>query len=158
MASRNGFAYPLVILGIGCAILFGLLALQTKRLESAKAEHAAFVAQVKVMGEEAERKRKEQEAKDKAEKEKADVENQTNRSRIADLSRRLRNERASSRFVPAAPTGTKSPDRIAFDRAELERAIQRLDGGVSAIVAEGDQARVDLDTAKRWAKGVESRP
>ena len=44
MASRNGFASPLLVLGILAGVLALGLAVQTKRVESAKAELAAFVA------------------------------------------------------------------------------------------------------------------
>ena len=138
------------------AVVIGMLALgitvQTKRLEAAKAEYAAFVAAVKAKGEEQERKTKEQIAKDKAAQEKANAENQTSRARIAALSRQLRNARASSGILPAPAPTARRPDAITFDRAELERTLQRLDEGVSGLVAEGDQGRIELDVARNWAK------
>ena len=143
------------------AVVIGMLALgitvQTKRLETAKAEYAAFVAAVKAKGDEQERKTKEQITKDKAAQEKANAENQTSRARIAALSRQLRNARASSGILPAPAPTARRPDAITFDRPELERTLQRLDDGVSAVVAEGDQARVDLHTAMKWATELRAR-
>ena len=65
---------------------------------------------------------------------------------------RLRKSRADTHYLPPASTDTRCPETWAcFDRAELEQAIQRLDDGVSGIVAEGDQVRLKLDTAIQWA-------
>lgn len=154
----RGFVSPMVIGVVALAVVGGLLALQTMRLEGVKAEYAAFKANVKAVGEEAERKAKARELADKQNKEKADAENKTLRADNAALSRKLRDARARGGFVPAATPGARRPDIAPFDRAELERAIQRLDDGVSGIVEKGDQARIDLDSAKRWAKGVKSAP
>jgi hypothetical protein len=65
---------------------------------------------------------------------------------------RLRKSRASGGYVPPSGPATPSPDLACFSRAELEQAIQRLDAGVSGIVAEGDTVRLRLSTAIEWAK------
>lgn len=117
-----------------------------------KIKSEAFRAKVELLGEQAKQKAKEQEAKDKLKKEQADSENKVSSDRIATLSRQLRDERSRTRYLPAPAPGSASPDRISFDRAELERAIQFLDGEVSGLFAEGDKAIVDLNTARRWAK------
>lgn len=135
----------LVILGLGIA-----LKVQSARLESCKVEYAAFVAQVKVLGEEAQRKAKAKETADLKAKEKSNADNAKLRIDNTALARRLRDARAGSRFVPPAAASTREPNRACFDRAELERTLQRLDDEISSIVAEGDAARIDLDTAKRW--------
>lgn len=62
----------------------------------------------------------------------------------------LRNRRTSD--LPATPTGSRCPDGWAcFDRAELQSALQRFDGEVSGIVAEGDQVKLRLKLAAEWA-------
>ena len=143
------------------AVVIGMLVLditvQTKRLEATKAEYAAFVAAVKAKGEEQERKTKSEIAKHKSAQEKANAENQTSRARIAALSRQLRDARAGGRFVPAAPAGAASPASVTYDRANLEREIQRLDAGVSGLFAEGDQAVADRNTALKWAREISAR-
>lgn len=124
---------------------------------SVTAEYAAFKDGVEKAGKKAQADKEKQEAKDKIAKEKEDAQRELDRARIADLSKRLRDARSRSSFVPPASPLATSPHRATFDRAILERTIQQFDEGVSGIVAEGDVARVDLDTAKRWAQEV-SRP
>lgn len=109
-----------------------------------------FKAKTAALGEAAAKKAKETELADKKRKEVTDRENSINRKRIADLSKRLRDSR--SNYLPPAPSGSPSPERACFGRGELEQAIRRLDDGVSQIIGEGDQARVDLDSAKKWAQ------
>lgn len=109
-----------------------------------------FKAKTEALGEAAAKKAKETELADKKRKEVADRESQVNRKRIADLSKRLRDSR--SHYLPPAPSGSPSPERACFGRPELESAIGRLDERISGIVAEGDKAIVDLDSAKRWAQ------
>jgi hypothetical protein len=137
------------LLGLGVLLL---LTGYIKGCTDERVKSVAFQAKVEALGEEAKKRVKEQEAKDKLKKEQADRENQVSSKRIADLSRQLRESRSAKRYVPPAAPGSASPDRATFDRAILERAIQQLDGEVSGIVAEGDQAVTDLNTARKWAK------
>lgn len=84
-----------------------------------------------------------------------DIANAENLKLRADLTLttdRLRVARAGSRYVPPAAPGAKRPDIAPFDRAELERAIRVFADEAAGIVEEGDKARIDLDTAKRWAQ------
>jgi len=120
--------------------------------DAIRAEYAGFKAQVQAQGEAAEKVAKAKESADKKRKEQADAENTRLRTANAALNRSLRESRSASSFVPAAPSGSASPDRACFDRAELERAIQSLDERVSQLIGKGDQAITDLDTAKGWAK------
>ena len=136
------------------AILATLVTGYVLHCEYVKKDRASFIAKLEAQAEEQKRKNKEQELKDKKAKETADAEAKTLRADNAALARKLRQQRSSSRFVPPAPTGTKSPDRIAFDRTLIERALQQLDDEVSGIIAEGDQARIGLDTAKKWSNSV----
>jgi hypothetical protein len=68
----------------------------------------------------------------------------------ADANRML-NARSISDYVPAAPANSRSPETACFDRRQLEQALRRLDAGVSGLVGEGDETRLKLDTAIRWA-------
>jgi len=151
---RNGFiSLPLIAwvsIFAGAAVLFGTV--QTNRLKAVKSEYATFKADVKRLGDEAEKRAKEQIAKDRQAKERADAQNKRLRSANDALAASLRESRSRSGFVPAAAPGARSPERATFDRPLLERAIQQLDAGVSGLIAEGDQARIALDTAKEWAK------
>jgi hypothetical protein len=136
-----------VVIGV---LMLGL-AIQTKRLETEKAEHASFIAVTRAAGEAAQRAAKITNEKNLKRKQEADRETEALRVSNADLSKRLRDERARRGYLPGPSPTAKNPDRISFDRAELERAIQLLDAEVSGLVAEGDAARVGLDGAKRWA-------
>lgn len=115
-------------------------------------EYATFKDGVAKAGKEAKAKADKKEADDKLAKEKADAQNKTDRARIADLAKRLRDERASRSFLPPASPLATSPSRAAFDRGKLEQAIRQLDEGVSRIIEAGDNTRIELDIAKKWAQ------
>jgi len=153
MRKQLGFLNIYLIGAVVVGMLTLGLVIQTKRLESEKAEHAAFIAAVRVEGEVAQRVAKATHDRNLKRKEVADRENLSNRTRIADLSRRLRDERTRGSYLPAAAPGAVRPDRIAFDRAKLDGALRQLDEVVSGLIEEGDRARIDLDTARGWAKG-----
>ena len=148
MASHRGFGQiDLIIFGV---IALGVLG-YVLHCEHVKKDRAQFIAKLEAQAKVQEAKNKEREKADRIAKEKTDAEAKKLRADNAVLSRRLRDERARAGFVPPATAGARHPDRAAFDRAELERALQRLDDGVSAVVAEGDQARIGLDAARAWS-------
>lgn len=133
-----------VVLAMTASFFYGLK-VGNDRLESYKMV-------VRAVGEAQEARTAQRIAADKQRKVKTDEQVTIDRKRIAALSRSLRDERARGRFVPAAPASAASPDTAKVNRAELERALQQLDAGVSELIAEGDQGRVDLDAAKGWAQ------
>lgn len=160
MRSRGFIALPIwgyaalgaavVIAGLGIA-----LKVQTSRLDAVKAEYAGFVAQVKAIGEAAEKAAKLKEAEDKKRKETADAQLTRSRRELAalgDAYRSLRDNRSRSGYLSAPASGASSPARACFDRAELERTLGQIDAVGSGIAAEGDQARIGLDSAKEWAR------
>jgi len=155
MKKQAGFTLYIVIAALlafaGMAVA---LKVQSSRLASCKAEFSAFQAEVKAKGEAAQRESDRINAENAKRKEKSDAERKRLIIANAALADRLRDERSRSRFVPEAAPGAGSPDHATFDRGELESAIQRLDARVSAIVAEGDSARITLDTVKLWAADV----
>ena len=136
-----------LILGLGVS-----LKIQSARLESCKEEHAVFVAQVKAAGEEQERKAKAQAAADQKRKETADRENETSRTRIATLSRQLRDERAGRSYLPPAPAGSRNPSVACYGRGSLDEKIQRTDAGITDILTILGADAVGLNTAKAWAQ------
>jgi phospholipase/lecithinase/hemolysin len=138
-------AYALII-----AAIYGFGWLQGAHHEQLKS--AKFEAATVALGEVAKQRNAQIAAADKLRKDQADAENnRTITSLRADV-KRLRDARADSKFVPAAPAGSRSPEIACFNRADLERAIQQLDDRVSAMVARCDEGTVNLDTAKRWAQ------
>lgn len=139
-----------VIAGLGVA-----LKVQTSRLDAVRAEYAAFRAQVEALGEAAKREAARIEAADKDRKGKADAENAKTKRDLAGLYTaygKLRDSRSGSGILPAAAPGAASPATAAFDRAALDRALSGFDRGVTGLLAEGDAAIADLDTARRWAQ------
>lgn len=135
-------------------IAITLVGVQTIRLKLVKDEYASFQVSTKALADVAAAQAKQKEAENKSIKDKADAKNAKLRADNSSLAKRLRDERAGSNFVPAAPADSTSPDRATFDRTELERAIQGLDGEVSTIVGKGDQAVIDLNTAKGWSHEI----
>lgn len=72
--------------------------------------------------------------------------------RIAALRSRLQQPIASV-LPPAAGTPGGS-EYACFDRAELDAALGRFIRRAAGIVAQGDEAAIGLDAAKRWAQGL----
>ena len=126
--------------------------LQGLRLDAVQ----AFVATVKAEGEAAKKFADATAAEDKRKKESSDHEYQTTISSLRADVKRMRDDRARSRFVPAAPAGSRSVGLACFDRAELEQALQRFDDGISGLIAEGDADAVGLNVARSWAAGIRS--
>ena len=144
-------AAGVVIAGLGVA-----LKVQSARLDTCKAEYATFKAEVKVLGEAAIAATKAREAADKEKKEKADVQNAKSRRDLDGIYaayRSLRDQRAGGGRLPEAPSGSRRPDLACFDRAELTGSVGILEEGVPRITQQGDEARLDLDTAEAWAQG-----
>ena len=111
----------------------------------------AYKIEVAALGKAAEMEKARIEESNKLNKERTDAENQRTLDTLRADVKRLRLARAGRSFLPAATATAKSPDRACFDRAELESAIRDFDRGVASLIDEGDEARVNLDTAKKWA-------
>jgi integrase len=157
MNKQKGFAFLPFLLANWQLIAIGLLVLTVfgyyKHCESVKEAYSTFVEKTRLAGEEQQRITKETIARNQKEKERSDAENKRLRDANLSLSRSLRESRSSRQYLPAPSPSAKRPDAATFDRGELERAIQSLDESVSRIIAEGDQARIDLDSARTWAQG-----
>ncbi len=148
-------AVALVILGLGIA-----LRVQTTRLHDTKVEKErielqfkGFVSETQRLGDEALKDAAIKTALGKSKQEKA---NEENVRTIADLRaghKRLRDEaNARGSYLPTPGPEARSPESITFDRAELDRALRDHTQEVRGLVEEGDEARVNLDTAKTWGQ------
>lgn len=124
---------------------------QGVRLDSLRNEFTKFKQDTEALGKQAEVEKKAKEAADKLKKDVSDAKLKTAQSAAAVAGQRLRDDRAHSGFVPQAAPGAGSPDTACFSRPELERALQRLDDGVSKLIVEGDQNTVRLKSAQEWA-------
>lgn len=124
--------------------------LQGLRLDAVQ----AFVATTKAQGEAAKKLADATAAEDKRKKESSDHEYQTTIASLNADIKRMRDDRARSRFVPAAPAGSRSVGLACFDRADLERTLQQFDEAVTGLIAEGDADAVGLNVARSWASGI----
>lgn len=153
---------PALLLWIACAaFVLGLSSgaggawwVQGLRLDAVQAKYDGFVATVKAEGEAATKLAEATAAEDKRKKESSDHEYEIRISALTADVKRMRDDRARSRFVPAAPAGSRSVGLACFDRAELEQALQRFDDGISGLIAEGDADAVGLNVARSWASGI----
>ena len=127
---------------------------QGLRLDAVKAEYAGFVATTKAQGEAAKKLADATAAEDKRKKESSDHEYQTTIASLRADVKRMRDARAGSRFVPAAPAGSRRVDLACFDRAELERTIRDFDTAIQGLVDQGSADAVGLNVARRWAAGI----
>ena len=144
--------YKYGIYALIAAAFGGVCWLQGAHHEQLKA--ARFEAATVALGEAAKQRNAQIATADKLRKEQADAENNRTITSLRADNKRLRDERARSSYVPAAPAGSRSPEIACFNRANLERAIQQLDDRVSELFAEGDEGTVNLNTAKRWAQST----
>ena len=114
----------------------------------------AFVATVNAEGEAATKLAEATAAEDKRKKESSDHDYQTTIAGLNADIKRMRDDRARSRFVPAAPAGSRRVDLACFDRAELERTIRDFDTAIQGLVDQGSADAVGLNVAKSWAAGI----
>lgn len=119
--------------------------------DKAIADHKAYVATVTAQGVAAKKLADMQAQNAKRIKENSDHAYQTAIARLNSDVRRLRDDRSRTSYVPAAPAGSGRADLACFDRAELERALQHLDAGLSGLIAEGDADAVGLSAVRDWA-------
>ena len=108
------------------------------------------IADIEAAGKAASIRAKEQTNAAIEEKEKSDEKYRASIDALSADLERLRIARARSNYVPASPSGSRNPGIACFDRAALERAIQRLDDGISGVVAKGDSSAVALDSLRVW--------
>ena len=146
---------------IGATFVLGLSSgaggawwLQGLRLDAVQAKYDGFVATVKAEGEAATKLAEATAAEDKRKKESSDHEYQTTIASLRADVKRMRDDRARARFVPAAPAGSRSVGLACFDRADLERTLQQFDEAVTGLIAEGDADAVGLNVGRSWAAGI----
>ena len=84
-------------------------------------------------------------------KEEADAQRTKETAALQRTIKRLRDANSGPSLVPTAASCAGSTEVAAFQRAELDRALREFTAGVQELVAEGEQAVIDLDSAKGWA-------
>ena len=142
---------------IGAIVLIALLTLgigvQTKRLESCKSDHAAFVATVKAEGEAAKAKADAQALEDKQRKEKADAKNRIAIAGYRNTIKQLRESaNTSGGSMSSNPAGSRCPEgQVCYDKSEYQRADGIFVKGARGLADEGSQIAIDLSTAQEWA-------
>ena len=153
--------------GIAAGVLFlsmgAVTWIQTSRLETCQTEFAGFKATVKAAGDAAIKEKARVEAETKALKEKTDAEIKIALADNKSLAGQLHDDRARSRALSKPAPRAPSPARACFRGPIIDAAVARLvedasashgqlDAELSAIVGEGEAARIGLDGAKRWAQ------
>lgn len=146
------FLPPLRMSWVVYALVAGLLVGYVKGCTDEQQRFAAFRAAVDAVGKAQEQRTRERIALDVKRKKESDRENLRLRADYNLVAKRLRDERASRGLLPARPTAAGGPAVAAFDWDQLDRAILDYRGAVAQLLEEGDQARIDLDTARRWAQ------
>lgn len=141
------------LVAVGTIILVLGMYGQTMRVQRdiARNEYSDFRREVAIAAQHAAENALQKTIADEKRKEEADVENLRLNAALAAATRKLRDARASSSFVPAAASCPDRPTSAAFDRVLLERALRDFDSEIQGLVDEGSRAIVDLDTAKLWA-------
>lgn len=129
---------------------------QGLRLDTVQAKYNGFVATTKAQGDAAKKLADNMAAEDKRKKESSDHEYQATIASLRADVKRMRDARAGSRFVPAAPAGSRRVDLACFDRAELERTIRDFDTAIQGLVDQGSADAVGLNVARSWAGGIRS--
>lgn len=142
--------------------LVAALGVQSWRLDRCQGKAAeiqrkfdGFVADTKRIGEQAEKEAHAEMLRNKLWKGLNDEKTNADLARLRLERDRLRNNRTGARggLLPAAPSGASRPERACLDRADADRALREFEAGVEGLIAEGDEARVKLDGARRWAQG-----
>lgn len=161
MTNSRGFILPtgmtlyiaigaaLVIAGLGVA-----LKVQSSRLEAKTAQYDGFVAQVKAIGEVQETETKRVNEKYLEIVKEKDNENLIVKTKLAVVTKRLRDNNTSSSLVPTNPTSSRSPNLSCYDRIELDSALRSFTGGTEELIIEGQSSAIDLNTGKEWVKSL----
>ena len=119
--------------------------------EHVKKDQANFVAELRQQAQDQERRNKDRADKEKAAKEQTDEQVKNERNSLLHTIKRLRDERASSSSLPAAPANANRPDLACFDREQLAIAMGNFEAGMEEIAIRGTEATIDLNAAKGWA-------
>ena len=140
-------------IAVACALAgaAGAWTIQGWRMDALQARFDGFVAQTKIIGEQAQKEADAIKTADEKRKEVADHENKSTRNALLADIKRLRDSSARSGNLSSPTPSTGSPDKTCFDPAKLDLALRNLDQGILGIVESGSEAVIDLDTAKAWA-------
>lgn len=122
------------------------------RLDALRARYASFVAQTKILGEQAEKEAFAKSAQDKLKKERYDAQHKKDVAANADLAKRLRESYSSQSTVSQLSPSTGRPDLACFARTELDAAIGGYQSDVLGITEKGSAATIDLNIGKAWVK------
>lgn len=112
------------------------------------------LANIKVLKDEAERKTKL--IVKRTEQERIEA-NEQHDSDIASLNAELKRMRDSSAsLLPAIAKATRYTNEIAFQRAELDRAIEEFREQIRGIAAKGAECEIEIKTLQNWWYNVRS--
>ena len=116
-----------------------------------------FTAQVKTLGQTAQKAADARKLADQQAKESTDAKIAAVQAAADSTIGKLRHDLESARrsILPTAPAGSSRPDLLCLDRATFERGYgelaERLRSGARGIADKGTAATIDLNGAKEWA-------
>ena len=128
------------------------------RLEAEKRAFAEFRGGVEALGRAASLKAKETDEANRKRKQDADKENAAAVAALRGTIAGLRGERAK-RGAAGGFVSQPAPDALGlrlscYDSAKLDDALRKLDRGIQGLVAEGDQATIDLNSVRKWISSI----
>lgn len=126
--------------------------IQGNRLDALQASFDGFIAQTDAIGQAQAQRTKEIIERGNHAKQQADQDYSSALAALRADADRLRAQRSRTSIVPAAPANAVRPDLACFDRPQLEQALRLFDTGAAELIAEGDEAAIGLNAAKRWAQ------
>ncbi|MBX9635924.1 MAG: hypothetical protein K2Q45_00040 [Nitrosomonas sp.] len=109
---------------------------------------------VKLVAEEAERKTKLIEKRAEQERTEANEQYQSDITALNVELKRMRDSSAS--LLPAITKAARYTDQIAFQRSELDRAIQQFRAEIQGLVAKGAECEIEIKTLQNWWYNVRS--
>lgn len=163
LAVKVGVILGVVALILGAGFYAGSRWEESKTLK-VQAKFDKFVADATLIAEQQAKETALENQRLKNAKELSDEENLRARDALKFYDERLREltaKIANTSRMPGPPANTSRPDLTCFSRAELDRADAdyrtreaTLRARIHALIGEGSEAAVDLNTAKKWAQSL----
>lgn len=135
------------------AVLFKV---KNNHIDALIKEHSAYVAAVDLATKDAEIKAQQKEKQYAEAKENTDTKYQDTIAKLKSDADSLRIERDKARSTALSNIArrSKDPDRLCFNRAKLERAIEQFEQGVSGIAGQSDDRDAKLIFIRDWYNTV----
>lgn len=139
---------------IGALLIVLLLSITAMMYYKADAADAnSQLDQIKILKDEAERKTKLIEKRTEQERIEANEQYQSDITALNVELKRMHDSRAS--LLPAIAKATRYTDEIAFQRTELDRAIQEFRAEIQGLIGQGAECEIEIKTLQNWWANLE---